>query len=142
MTAIREGRPADFPALRAIQRSALAEPWPELLETATRGPPALYVLTDQEPLGYAIVLGDGVAYAPELAVRPDMQDQGYGSELLGWLCDQLPSAGYEELRVTAQASDERVRRFYDRHGFECIERLDDHFESGDGLLLCRPFDGD
>ena len=60
MTAIREGRPADFPALRAIQRSALAEPWPELLETATRGPPALYVLTDQEPLGYAIVLGDGV----------------------------------------------------------------------------------
>lgn len=137
MTEIREGRPADLPHVRAIQ-SALAEPWPELLVTATEGPPPLYVLVDDQPVGYALVIGerDGVAYVPEFAVHPDEQGQGYGSQLMTWLCDRL-SGGYEEIRLSVQESDERARRFYRDHGFEQIDRLDDHFESGDGLLLGR-----
>lgn len=135
---IREGRPADLPRLRTIQ-SALAEPWPELLETATQGPPPLYVICERRPIGYAIVVGEnGVAYVPELAVHPTEQGRGFGSELLGWLCDHLGEEGYGELRVTVQVDDERVRAFYRDHDFERIERLADHFESGDGLLLARP----
>ncbi|MFC7133451.1 MULTISPECIES: GNAT family N-acetyltransferase [Salinibaculum] len=142
MTEIREGRPDDLPRLRAIQSAALAEPWPELLETAARGPPALYVLGSGQPVGYAIVVAetDGVAYVPELAVDPDEQGQGYGSELLVWLRERLAAEGYAELRLTVQAADERARRFYDRHGFATYERLDGHFESGDGLLLRQSLD--
>jgi ribosomal-protein-alanine N-acetyltransferase len=142
MTEIREGRPSDLPHLRPIQSGALAEPWPELLETAAQGPPALYVLSDGRPVGYAIVVAeaDGVAYIPELAVHPDEQGQGYGSDLLSWLCETLAAEGYQQLRLTVQASDERARRFYDRHGFDRLERLTDHFEDGDGLLLGRPLE--
>ena len=137
MTEIREGRPDDLPRLRAIQ-TALAEPWPELLETATQGPPALYVLEDGQPVGYALVIGEseGVAYVPEFAVHPDEQGQGYGSVLMTWLRDRLPPE-YDEVRLTVQASDERARGFYREHGFAEIERLDGHFESGDGLLFAR-----
>jgi len=144
MTEIREGRPGDLAQLRPIQSAALAEPWPELLETATQGPPALYVLTNGRPVGYVIVVAetDGVAYVPELAVDPDEQGQGHGSELLAWLRQRLADDGYEELRLTVQAGDERAREFYDRHGFERVERLADHFESGDGLLLRRPLASD
>jgi ribosomal-protein-alanine N-acetyltransferase len=135
---VREGRPADLPRLRAIQ-TALAEPWPELLETATEGPPPLYVFEDGQPVGYALVVGEdgGVAYVPEFAVHPDQQGQGYGSQLMEWLCDHL-TGEYDELRLTVEASDERARSFYRNHGFEKRERLEDNFESGDGLLLARP----
>jgi len=137
---IREGRPEDLPRLRTIQ-STLAEPWPELLETATRGPPLLYVVSEGEPVGYAIVLGeDGVAYVPELAIHPQRQGEGFGSELLAWLRDHLAEEGYAELRLTVQASDERARGFYDDHGFERVDRLDGHFDSGDGLLLALHVD--
>ncbi|WP_302081442.1 GNAT family N-acetyltransferase [Salinibaculum rarum] len=138
MTEIREGRPDDLPRLRAIQ-SALAEPWPELLATATEGPPPLYVLVDGQPVGYALVVGEqeAVAYVPEFAVHPDQQGQGYGSQLMAWLCERL-TGEYDEIRLTVQESDERAQEFYRAHEFEQLERLADHFESGDGLLLARP----
>jgi len=135
---IREGDPTDLPRLRTIQ-SALAEPWPELLETATRGPPPLYVVCEDRPVGYAIVIGeDGVAYVPELAVHPDRQGEGFGSELLTWLRDHLADGGFEELRLTVQATDQRANSFYEQHGFEERDRLADHFDDGDGLLLGLP----
>jgi len=135
MTEIREGRPSDLPSLRRIQSDALAEPWPELLETAAHGPPALYVIADGHPIGYAIVVdSDSVAYVPELAVDPGRQDRGHGSELLSSLCRRLAD-DCRQLRLTVRASDEAARRFYDRHGFERLDRLTDHFADGDGLLL-------
>jgi ribosomal-protein-alanine N-acetyltransferase len=142
MTEIRACRPEDLSRLRTIQQQALAEPWPELLETAAHGPPACHVIGDGDPLGYAIVVAEeeGVAYVPELAIHPAEQGQGLGSELLEWLCETLAGTGYTELRLTVQADDERARNFYDHHGFERRERLAGHFESGDGLLLVRPLD--
>lgn len=142
MSRIREGRPDDLPRLRAIQAATLAEPWPELLEAATDGPPALYVVCEDRPVGYAAVVGgpDGVAYVPELAVHPARQDRGLGSRLMDWLCDRLAADGYRKLRLTARAGDERARRFYREHDFEKLDRLPDHFENGDGVVLARPLD--
>lgn len=139
MTEIRAGRPADLPHLRAVQQ-ALTEPWPELLETAVDGPPPLYVLVEDRPVAYALVVAEqaGVAYVPEFAVHPDEQGRGLGSRLLSWLHEELAENGYAEMRLTVQASDERARGFYREHRFEKIERLADHFESGDGILLGRP----
>lgn len=136
MTGIRRGRPSDLPQLRPIQSDALAEPWPELLETAARGRPALYIVDDGRPVGYAIVVvGDSVAYVPELAVDPDRQGRGHGSELLSALRGQLADEGCQQVRLTVRESDEGARRFYDRHGFERLDRLTDHFTNCDGLLL-------
>lgn len=141
---VRESEPTDLPRLRAIQSSALDEPWPDLLEMAVEGPLTCHVIADGEPLGYAIVVtreGD-VAYVPELAIRPDRQGEGLGSQLLSTLCTRLAAAGHEQLRLTVQASDRRARHFYADHGFETLERLADHFENGDGLLLARPLNED
>lgn len=139
MTGIREGTSADIERLREIQTRALAEPWPELLETACHGPPPLYVLEDGEVVGYVIVLAekDSVAYVPELAVHPDCQGQGYGSELVSFLFAHLDDEEFTEVRLTVQADDARARGFYDSHGFTEQERLAGHFESSDGLLLAR-----
>lgn len=138
---VRDGTPEDLPRLRAIQ-VALAEPWPELLSVAARSPVGLYLVEDDDPVGYAIVVAAGdVAYVPEFAVHPDRQGEGYGSQLMSSLVDRLANEGYGRLRLTVRAGDERARNFYADHGFERVDRLPDHFEDGDGLLLARPLDG-
>jgi len=140
MTRIRRARPADLPVLRTIQRRALAEPWPGLLEAGVDGPLSAVVVDVGQPVGYAIVVAGTSAYLPELAVHPDHQNRGHGSALLSTLVDCL-SHEHAELRVTVRVVDERARTFYERHGFERRDRISDHFESGDGLVLVRELSG-
>ncbi|MHB9285441.1 GNAT family N-acetyltransferase [Halobacteriales archaeon Cl-PHB] len=142
MARVRDGTAADLPALRAIQTATLAEPWPELLQTALEGGeagPTVVVLETTDPIGYALVVADAedVAYVPEFAVHPDHQGEGFGTELMEGLCDRLAAAGYQRLRLTVQVTDQRARAFYDGRGFSVVERLAGHFETGDGLLLER-----
>jgi ribosomal-protein-alanine N-acetyltransferase len=133
---IREARASDRARLRYVQSAALDEPWPGLLDVAIDGPPTVLVVTDGVLVGYALVVPDRpVAYLAELAVDPAFQGRGYGSTLLGALLDRLRAAGFETLRLTARADDERVRAFYDRFGFEREDRIPDHYEDGDGALL-------
>ncbi|MFC6864807.1 GNAT family N-acetyltransferase [Halomicroarcula sp. GCM10025817] len=133
---IREATTADHDRLREIQAAALDAPWPGLLDVAVDGPPTLLVITDGLVVGYALVVPDHpVAYLAEFAVDPRLQGQGYGSQLLTALVERLREAGFETLRLTARADDERVRSFYDGFGFEKRADLPDHYDDGDGVLL-------
>jgi len=92
------------------------------------------------PVGYALAVSDGddeAAYLAELAVSPAHQGSGHGSALLDALLDRLEGKGVEELRVTVRTVDEQARAFYQDRGFETRERIPDHYETGDGLLLAR-----
>jgi ribosomal-protein-alanine N-acetyltransferase len=143
---IRDAHPEDLAALQAIQSSALAEPWPELLEIAVSGPQTLLVHTDESagdgrrdtPIAYALaIVADGRAYLAEFAVAPSAQGDGRGSELLAALVDQFRAAGLDEIRLTARAGDDRVHDFYRRFDFERRQRIEGHYEDGDGLLFVR-----
>ncbi|WP_226010596.1 GNAT family N-acetyltransferase [Halomicrobium salinisoli] len=135
---IREGRPEDLPALRAVQSATLAEPWPDLLETAVDGPPLVLVCDRGGPVGYALAVPDvPVTYVAELAVAPDSQGEGVGTDLVTALFDRLRERGVERVRLTARAVDEGVHDFYEGLGFDVVERVPDHYESGDGLLFER-----
>jgi len=135
---IREARPGDETRLRTIQAQALDEPWPGLLEVAIDGAPEVLVVDDGEPIAYALVVPDHpVAYVAEFAVAPARQRQGHGSRLMAALLSRLGTAGFGTVRLTARADDDGVRAFYDRFGFAVADRLPDHYEDGDGVLLCR-----
>jgi len=140
MVQIRPGTADALPALRRIQTAALAEPWPALLDltTAEQGPRCL-VAHDGGPVGYVVVVtaSHPVAYVPELAVRPDRQGEGIGSALLDALVASLDADGFERVRLTARVGDGAVRTFYRDRGFEAVERVPDHFEDGDGVVLER-----
>mgnify|MGYP000742330397 CR=1 FL=1 len=99
---------------------------------------------DDRPVGYAIVIPgpETVAYLPELAVAPDRQREGYGSALLEYVCAELAGDGYDQLRLSVLAVDERARQFYDSCGFQRLERLPDEFERGDGILLATDLELD
>ena len=137
---IRTAVPADEARLRAIQSAALDDPWPELLDVAIDGAP--HVLVDDEgegPVAYTLTVPDHpVAYVAEVAVAPGLQGQGHGSRLFEELLDRLRADGFETVRLTARADDERARSFYDGFGFRLAESLSGHYDDGgDGVLLVR-----
>ncbi|MFC6721687.1 GNAT family N-acetyltransferase [Halobacteriaceae archaeon SHR40] len=144
MLELRRGTRGDLDRLRQIQARTLAEPWPELLASAVGGYPPVFVAVDHQPVGYAIVIHgpETVAYLSELAVAPDRQGEGYGSKLLEYVCEELAADGYDRLRLSVLASDERARQFYSDCGFEQVERLPDEFERGDGILLAKELTAD
>lgn len=81
---------------------------------------------------------DSAAYLVELAVAEPYQGSGRGSALLARLADYLRTDGCDRLRLTVRERDRRARSFYRDRGFERRERLPEHYESGDGLLLVWP----
>jgi ribosomal-protein-alanine N-acetyltransferase len=156
MTRVRHARAADLASLRAIQSTTLAESWPDLLELGVHGEPTLLVAEPDRPLGeggrppvgagirdpvgYALAVTDedgATGYLVELAVAPDFQGEGHGSELLATLVELYRTKGIDRLRVTVREVDEGARAFYRSHGFEQRSRLPDHYEDGDGFLLVR-----
>lgn len=135
---IRPAIAADEPRLRAIQSAALAEPWPELLSAAIGGPPAVLVAETDRPVGYALVVpGEDAAYLAEIAVAPPEQGRGHGSALLERVLARLAEDGVARLRLTVRADDDRARAFYDGFDFRAVDRVPDHYEDCDGLLLER-----
>ncbi|HET7325466.1 MAG TPA: N-acetyltransferase [Halococcus sp.] len=129
MTELRKATTEDLPTLLAIQSVSLESSWPELLRVAIDGPP-LVLVADNPPVGYALAIESTPTYLVELAVSPDHRNRGYGSSLL-----RAVLARSDECRVTTRADAERVRRFYEHHGFRVTERLPGHYEGDDGLLL-------
>lgn len=136
--AVRRATAADFGRLRSIQAAALDVPWPALLDPRAPIDPQLWVIEDP-PVGYAAVLSAAApaAYMVELAIQPERQDAGLGSELLEEVIAELTEEGYKRLRLTTPADDTRVRQFYERHGFDRRQRLSDRFSGRDGLVLER-----
>lgn len=130
---LRAARPGDRPALSTIQQAALSDPNGDILQLATDGPlTSLVAVADDEPVGYVIaVAGDDGAYLPELAVTPDRQGDGIGSTLLAAVCERLAGDGLDTVRLTARASDHRVRSFYENRGFEQVDREAAYYADGD-----------
>ncbi|MFB2976363.1 GNAT family N-acetyltransferase [Microseira sp. BLCC-F43] len=93
----------------------------------------------------------GVAYyAPErmtdgtwnlylIAVRPDLQGQGRGSALLGYVEQTLRAQGDRLLLVeTSGLPDfERTRAFYRKCGYEQEARIRDFYKAGDDKIVYR-----
>lgn len=133
---------ADLERLRAIQDASIEEPWRGLLDSAIgSGGPIVRVIERDRPIGYAVALVAGdTAYVPEVAIAPPYQERGFGSELLTDLATTVQADGVRTLRLTARASDDRVRSFYENHGFSAVDRLPDHFEADDGVVYQWQFD--
>lgn len=139
-TGVRPARPADAPAIRAVQRAAIAEPAPELLALAlgdaASGPRCPVAVTGGDhPVGYALALEDGATcYVAELAVAADHRRQGHGTALLDALVGDTHAG---EMRLTVRAGDEAARAFYAARGFEAVGRTDRFDADGRGLVLSR-----
>lgn len=58
----------------------------------------------------------------DLWVDPDWQRRGIGSTLLAALMRDIRDAGYASVRLDTHARNTGAVRFYERHGFQVVER--------------------
>jgi ribosomal protein S18 acetylase RimI-like enzyme len=71
-----------------------------------------------------------------IAVAPEHQGQGLGRALLGHLEQELTRRGARTLRIETSSLEGAggAARFYARHGFAEVGRIDDFYRMGDHLL--------
>lgn len=86
------------------------------------------IVTDGPPVGLALVSlrpnawFDGpVALLDELYVAPELRSQGIGSALLATARAEARRRGAELMEINVDGPDTDARRFYERHGFSCVE---------------------
>lgn len=60
---------------------------------------------------------DGWGHIDRLAVTPEAQGRGYGSQLLSWALHELHAAGARYVQLSTQATNERSHGLYARFGF-------------------------
>jgi GNAT superfamily N-acetyltransferase len=99
---------------------------------------------------YAITSGDRLAgavglrlawlrgpYLQFLGILPEFQGQNLGGAVLAWMEREARRAGHRNLWVAASDFNTGAVRFYCRHGFSEVARLDALIQEGRTELLLR-----
>jgi len=76
-------------------------------------------------------------YIQFLGLLPKFQRRGLGSMVLAWVEHEARSAGNRNLWVAASQINGDALRFYERHGFAQVAKLDDLVYDGRTEILLR-----
>lgn len=148
--AVRQMTGADVPEVLALEQTLFPhDAWPErfFFDELAQAEPNLephratrkyWVLeADGQVLGYAgMMCVLPLADVQTLAVAPDAQGQGLGSQLLGLIEDESRHRGAEDLLLEVRADNPGAQRLYRRSGFETIhQRLRYYPDGGDALIM-------
>ena len=164
-TAIREARPADFDAIRAIAAAANEEFRPvmgealyagyitNVLDVDRRAREAMLLIAEQDREivgtitlyrdingeGIPVRFPDGTAGIRATAVSPAARGRGIGSELVSAALRVAQASGANATALHTATCMGAAMRLYERHGFQRVPDLDfranDFFAAGDGASL-------
>ncbi len=150
---IRPAKPNDKKALIAIAEAIdlfnpeeleqLGGMLTEYFDSNLGGDQFWIVYDDIDPVGVAY-------YAPEqyadgtwnlyfIAVHPDHQGKGYGTELLQYVEQTLKARGERILLVETSGLPDfsRTRAFYHKHGYDEEARIREFYKAGDDKIIFR-----
>jgi ribosomal protein S18 acetylase RimI-like enzyme len=147
---VRAIEPQDSAPLRAMLRG-IAQFKPEEIAVAEKlivasvegqgGYESLVAVQDDQPLGYMNFGRTPMTQATWdlywIAVAPEAQSRGVGTQLLEALLATLRERGGRNVRIetSSQESYSKTSAFYARNGFRIEGRLRDFYSTGDDLLI-------
>lgn len=137
-------RHADIAAVDVLERRLFPlDAWPaqmyvdELAQPETRH----YIVAADVAgtiVGYAGLMCIGpVGDIQTIAVVPESEGQGIGSELLTQLIGEARCRGAEEVLLEVRADNPRAQRLYERFGFIRIHRRRRYYRDGVDALVMR-----
>lgn len=149
---IRQAIRADLLEIRRVERAAFPQPWEMEAFEQFLGQPGFLVaeaatdddLFDGEVVGHVVatgvrVNGQPMGHVKDLAVAPDRQGQGIGSELLERALAVLEEHGLTTVRLEVRESNERAIALYERYGFAPVRTYPGYYPDGeDALILHAP----
>lgn len=134
--AVRAARPADLPALLALESLFPGDRLtPRQLRHHLRNPRArLRVVADAGRLaGYALLLlrhGSCVARLYSIVVDPAQRGRGHGARLLVDAERQARRAGATELRLEVRSDNATATALYEARGYLRLGRREAYYEDG------------
>lgn len=120
----------DVPVMAAIVASAFAEPVQEEQEALARlmSDPSrtTYLATrDGQPVGVIqSAVSDGRAFIVHFAVRPEMQGQGIGRQMLMAIVRGLLNSGSQWITIEVETDNRNALALYQRCGFTTVNATD------------------
>ncbi|HWA59445.1 MAG TPA: ribosomal protein S18-alanine N-acetyltransferase [Gemmatimonadales bacterium] len=124
---IRPARPADAPALAALEQRCFSDPWSGLAFEEMLRFPLTVALVAEEPrdavVGYLIgraVAGEGEIL--NLAVVPEQRRRGLGGRLLEAGLEALTGAGARRVWLEVRESNGGAQALYEARGFTAAGR--------------------
>jgi ribosomal-protein-alanine N-acetyltransferase len=129
---IRRARPADIPAIMAIERECFVEPWDEevFLQTLEWTPFHFFVAT----VGRAALYG----HVSNLGITAAYRRKGLGRILVARLERQFILERAEGVLLEVRVSNTDAREFYHRLGYEETFLLSGYYSNGeDALVMMR-----
>jgi [ribosomal protein S18]-alanine N-acetyltransferase len=121
--AIRGLEESDVAALEQLEQETFPWLWWELgsafLHATARPDTSVLVgLLDNELAGYLMLVVHGAwGHINRIGVRPRLQGQGYGRELLATAIDHLAGHGARTIGLNTQSDNARSQRLYESFGF-------------------------
>ncbi|MCG2621703.1 ribosomal protein S18-alanine N-acetyltransferase [Arthrobacter sp. I2-34] len=141
---IRPMTEADVPAVDALEKALFpVDAWPtymfydELSQPDTR---TYYVAVDAlgTVIGYAgVMCVPPIADVQTIAVVPEREGQGIGTELLATLIEEARAFGARDVLLEVRADNPRAQRLYGWFGFEQIHIRPRYYRDGADALIMQ-----
>ena len=135
---------ADIAEILAIEQSAYTHPWTEILfGDCLRVGYCCWVMERQGAIiGYGIIsIGAGECHVLNLCVKPEMQNNGYGSAMLEHLLDIARSHNVEIVFLEVRPSNRSAIRLYEKAGFNEVGMRGNYYPAingrEDAIILAR-----
>lgn len=150
---IRPATRADLMAVVHIERRVFSEPWRLSAFEQFLDAPGFLVMEDpaggglgEDLAGYIVadtiqVRGRPIGHVKDLAVKPERQQEGRGSELLERGLRVLSSHGARMARLEVRPSNAQALGLYRKVGFRLQRRHENYYPDGeDALILVAPIE--
>lgn len=96
----------------------------------------LVVEESGEVVGYAVGrVGGGVGEVLSIAIRPDRQGRGYGSDLLKALLKELSKRGAKKAVLQVKVSNQKAMKLYEKFGFKVKGVISGYYPDGSDAYL-------
>ncbi len=142
---VRPIRPADLPAVLAIERASFAIPWTEraFRHVMEREDGAVLVVEGRDDglAGYAAYwVASDEAELADLAVRPELRRRGYGGALVEAVRRAARARGAATLFLQVRESNAGARSLYRDAGFAEVGRRERYYRRPveDAVVLSLP----
>ena len=98
----------------------------------------MYVIEEHETfIGYMGVRIDDQSEVMNLAIEPHFHHQGYGTQLLTYVLDDLKTLGAKSLSLEVRESNNKARLFYEKCGFTYSHKRENYYPNEDALVYIK-----
>jgi ribosomal-protein-alanine N-acetyltransferase len=138
MLSVRLMQEADLDRVLRIEQATFPNPWRRSFFLADiHRPDSLCIVAENEAgvCGYLIAWGREEVHIANIAVAPELRNQGIGTELMKRALEFAQHQGADNVYLEVRVSNTGAQRFYRRFGFVPTYLRRGYYENGEDAIV-------